>query len=82
MFIAVSNNHGWGKGPTEAEALKVAVEHSSRREATICALWPCEPGAYVDGMGCAYGVIGSRRRFERKGPKRGKWTEVPDPDAA
>jgi hypothetical protein len=80
MFIAVSNNHGWGKGATEAEAIKHAVTHSLHRQATVMAVWACEDAAHVDGMGTAYGVQGDRRRFERKGAKAGKWKEVPDRD--
>jgi hypothetical protein len=77
-FIAVSNNHGWGKAETLEKALKFAVEHSSHQKATIMAVWGCSPDAYVDGMGTAYGVLTERRRFERTGALRGTWKEVPD----
>jgi hypothetical protein len=80
MFIAVSNNHGWGKGKTEAEAIKYAVQNSLNRRADLMAVWACEDMAHVDGMGTAYGVLGDRRRFERKGATAGKWKEVPDTD--
>jgi hypothetical protein len=79
MYIAVSNNHGWGKGDTVEAALKTAVAHSLNRQATVAAVWACGEKAYVDGMGYAYGVEGPRRRFERSGKGlRGTWKEVPD----
>lgn len=81
MFIAVSNNHGWGRGTTEEQAIKNAVQHSMHRQASVIALWACHEESYVDGMGTAYGVQGDRRRFERKDMKAGKFKEVPDPES-
>lgn len=78
MFIAVSNNHGWGRAPTEAAAIKIAVENSLHRQTNLIALWACNEKAYVDGMGTAHGVEGARRRFERKSLKAGAFKEVPD----
>lgn len=77
-FIAVSNNHGWGKGPTIDAAIQIAVANSAGKRATLMGVWGCHSAAYVDGRGSVFRVLTARRRFERKGETRGAWKEVPD----
>lgn len=82
MFIAVNNDHGWGKAATMEEARKNSL--SNGRKATLVRVWECaDPKAYVDGMGGVYGIKPeSRKDYRRSGPNGRKWKEVPyDPKA-
>ena len=54
-FIAVNNDHGWGKGKTSDDARARSLVEG--RKATLVRIWETtSPEAYVDGMGVVYGI--------------------------
>jgi hypothetical protein len=71
-FIAVGNNHGWGRAETEKEAM--ANMHRNGGRATEWSLYRCTEGTYVNDMGGlnyptvdgqpAPEMIGSHRRVK------------------
>lgn len=74
-FIAVNNDHGWGKGKTPEDARKRSLVEG--RKATHVRIWECAiDTAYVDGMGTVYGVMPETRRdYKRNGETGRVWKE-------
>lgn len=73
MFIAVTNNHGWGKGKSREEALAIALQNSLHRMCTEARVWKCVKNAYVNGIGQVFGVIGEHVEYTRKMAQRSTW---------
>lgn len=48
-FIAIGNNHGWGRGETEAEAIRKM--HSQGKRASEFFVYRCTPESFVNDMG-------------------------------
>jgi hypothetical protein len=83
-YIAVNNDHGWGKGETAVDARQRSLVNG--RKATLVRIWEIADGkgddAYVDGMGTVYGIKPETRTDYRRAPNGRKWTETPyDPEA-
>jgi len=84
-YIAVNNDHGWGKGDSLGAARKRSLVEG--RRATFVRVWEIADGkgddAYVDGMGVVYGVKPETvKDYKRAKVTSHKWSEVPhDPKA-
>ena len=77
-FIAVNNDHGWGKGETSEAALKKSLTHG--RKATHVRVWECATAeSYVDGMGVVYGVKkDTKKDLKRAKPTSRVWKDAPE----
>ena len=83
-YIAVNNDHGWGKGESAVDARQRSLVEG--RRATKVRIWELDPEhadkAHVDGMGTVYGIKPDTVKDYQRNPNGRVWKEIPhDPNA-
>lgn len=68
MFIAVSNANGWGKAPTQDQAIKTAYDNSIVKDDRVRIMaWPCQDDAWCNGLGEVFNITGEGVEYKRRG---------------